>query len=444
MGDEDVYQAQSNGLIPEEVEQVNAGKAKSQDEKNSENNANNISNAANVAMKSGVPVAMAVGAAVKGADKITGGRVSKTAGKVLTKINKVNPMGKMIQEASNKLSESGVSDAVGAATAVDKKEQMQKAVSAGTKGLKTVTQKPSEEERATIKGLKQEEKDTKKLKRKSLVKKIITRPIKIALIIGAFGFFFFAFVILLIVLSPNLGSMLDLTSKGSNNSGVSTINQTSDTSLSSDEASVYDYPGASESDELTGESLLSKIGADGIAELESKIKSAVGSGCTGKSVAKAAIALIDGLYAKGIRIPYYYGGGHTLNNKLVDPEWGGKTSASQVTPKGNVYYYKGLDCGGFISWAMQAANVNAVFAISTVLNNDTKISFASLSAGDVVGNNSHVMLVLENDGNTLTLAEATGGGVQYSKKTYAQCSDYNAIDMDAYYAANCKNSGVSV
>lgn len=444
MGDEDVYQAQSNGLIPEEVEQVNAGKAKSQDEKNSENNANNISNAANVAMKSGVPVAMAVGAAVKGADKITGGKITKVAGKLLTEFNKMVPLGDKLQGVFNQISESGVSDAVGAATAVDKKEQMQKAVSAGTKGLKTVTQKPSEEERATIKGLKQEEKDTKKLKRKSLVKKIITRPIKIALITGAFGFLFLAFVILLIILSPNLGSMLDLTSKGSSSSGISNINQTSDTSLSRDEASAYNYPSASESDELTGESLLSKIGADGIAELESKIKSAVGSGCTGKSVAKAAIALIDGLHAKGIRIPYYYGGGHNLNNKLVDPEWGSKTSASQVTPKGNVYYYKGLDCGGFISWAMQAANINAVFAISTVLNNDTKISFTSLSAGDVVGNNSHVMLVLENDGNTLTLAEATGGGVQYSKKTYAQCSDYNAIDMDAYYAANCKNSGVSV
>lgn len=444
MGEDDIYKAQGNGLTPDEEEYESAGKEKSQDERNTKNNAKNINNAANVAIKSGVPVAAAVGAAVKGADKITGGKITKVAGKLLTEFNKMVPLGDKLQGVFNQISESGVSDAVGAATAVDKKEQMKKAVSAGTKGLKTVTQKPSEEERATIKGLKQEEKDIKKLKRKSLVKKIITRPIKIALITGAFGFLFLAFVILLIILSPNLGSMLDLTSKGSSSSGVSNINQTSDTSLSRDEASAYNYPSASESDELTGESLLSKIGADGIAELESKIKSAVGSGCTGKSVAKAAIALIDGLHAKGIRIPYYYGGGHTLNNKLVDPEWGSKTSASQVTPKGNVYYYKGLDCGGFISWAMQAANINAVFAISTVLNNDTKISFTSLSAGDVVGNNSHVMLVLENDGNTLTLAEATGGGVQYSKKTYAQCSDYNAIDMDAYYAANCKNSGVSV
>lgn len=444
MGEDDIYKAQGNGLTPDEEEYESAGKEKSQDERNTKNNAKNINNAANVAIKSGVPVAAAVGAAVKGADKITGGKITKVAGKLLTEFNKMVPLGDKLQGVFNQISESGVSDAVGAATAVDKKEQMKKAVSAGTKGLKTVTQKPSEEERATIKGLKQEEKDIKKLKRKSLVKKIITRPIKIALITGAFGFLFLAFVILLIILSPNLGSMLDLTSKGSSSSGVSNINQTSDTSLSRDEASAYNYPSASESDELTGESLLSKIGADGIAELESKIKSAVGSGCTGKSVAKAAIALIDGLHAKEIRIPYYYGGGHTLNNKLVDPEWGSKTSASQVTPKGNVYYYKGLDCGGFISWAMQAANINAVFAISTVLNNDTKISFTSLSAGDVVGNNSHVMLVLENDGNTLTLAVATGGGVQYSKKTYAQCSDYNAIDMDAYYAANCKNSGVSV
>ena len=443
MGEDDIYKAQGNGLTPDEEEYESAGKEKSQDERNTENNAKNINNAANVAIKSGVPVAAAVGAAVKGADKITGGKITKVAGKLFTEFNKMVPLGDKLQGVSNQISESGVSDAIGAIAAVDKGEKVQKAVEAGERKLTKETEKQNDNVNATIEGLDNKPKKQEK-KKKGLIRKIITKPIKIALITGAFGFLFLAFVILLIILSPNLGSMLDLTSKGSSSSGVSNINQTSDTSLSRDEASAYNYPSASESDELTGESLLSKIGADGIAELESKIKSAVGSGCTGKSVAKAAIALIDGLHAKGIRIPYYYGGGHTLNNKLVDPEWGGKTSASQVTPKGNVYYYKGLDCGGFISWTMQAANINAVFAISTVLNNDTKISFTSLSAGDVVGNNSHVMLVLENDGNILTLAEATGGGVQYSKKTYAQCSDYNAIDMDAYYAANCKNSGVSV
>lgn len=443
MGEDDIYKAQGNGLTTNEEEYVSAGKVKSQDERNTENNAKNINNAANVAIKSGVPVAAAVGAAVKGADKITGGKISKVAGKLFTEFNKMVPLGDKLQGVSNQISESGVSDAIGAIAAVDKGEKVQKAVESGEKKLTKETKKQNDSVNATVEGLDNKPKKQEK-KKNGLIKKIVTKPIKIALIIGSFGFLFLAFVILLIILSPNLGSMLDLTSKGSSSSGVSNINQTSDTSLSRDEASAYNYPNASESDELTGESLLSKIGSDGIAELESKIKSAVGSGCTGKSVAKAAIALIDGLYAKGIRIPYYYGGGHTLNNKLVDSEWGSKTSASQVTPKGNVYYYKGLDCGGFISWAMQAANINAVFAISTVLNNDTKISFASLSAGDVVGNNSHVMLVLENDGNTLTLAEATGGGVQYSKKTYAQCSDYNAVDMDAYYAANCKNSGVSV
>ena len=103
-----------------------AGKEKSQDERNTENNAKNINNAANVAIKSGVPVAAAVGAAVKGADKITGGKITKVAGKLFTEFNKMVPLGDKLQGVSNQISESGVSDAIGAIAAVDKGEKVQK------------------------------------------------------------------------------------------------------------------------------------------------------------------------------------------------------------------------------------------------------------------------------------------------------------------------------
>ena len=81
--------------------------------RNNANNTNNVRNAADVAVASGYAPAVAVGTAVKAADKVTGGKATEAAGKVMTKANKHAPMGKGIQNASNKLSESGASDKIG-------------------------------------------------------------------------------------------------------------------------------------------------------------------------------------------------------------------------------------------------------------------------------------------------------------------------------------------
>ena len=82
------------------------------------NNANNIRNAADVAIASKNPYAMAAGGAVKAADKITGGKSTEALGKAMTKANKMSPGGNKIQNASNKLSESGASDKIGKAAAM--------------------------------------------------------------------------------------------------------------------------------------------------------------------------------------------------------------------------------------------------------------------------------------------------------------------------------------
>jgi len=59
-------------------------------QRNAANNAQLINTAADVAMKTGNPVAMGIGGAVKGVDKLTGGRASMAAGKLM---NKFNPKG---------------------------------------------------------------------------------------------------------------------------------------------------------------------------------------------------------------------------------------------------------------------------------------------------------------------------------------------------------------
>ena len=92
-----------------------AADKKAEDERSTQNNANNIRNAADVAIASKNPYAMAAGAAVKAADKITGGKSTEALGKGMTKANKMAPGGKKIQNASNKLNESGASDKIGTA-----------------------------------------------------------------------------------------------------------------------------------------------------------------------------------------------------------------------------------------------------------------------------------------------------------------------------------------
>ena len=77
------------------------------------NNAKNVRNAADVAIASRNPHAMAAGAAVKGIDAVTGGKASEAVGKVVTQANRINPVGRKVQNLSNNLAESGASDSIG-------------------------------------------------------------------------------------------------------------------------------------------------------------------------------------------------------------------------------------------------------------------------------------------------------------------------------------------
>lgn len=90
----------------------------SEKERADKNNAQNVRNAADVAIASGHPVAAAIGGAVKTADKITGGKASEGLGKAATKVMNKMPNGKAMQNASNKINESGAGDAIGKAAAM--------------------------------------------------------------------------------------------------------------------------------------------------------------------------------------------------------------------------------------------------------------------------------------------------------------------------------------
>lgn len=95
-----------------------AEEKKAEKRRSDANNAKNISNAADVAIASGEGHAVAIGTAVKGLDKATGGLSTKALGKTLTNVNRIAPGGRHIQNMSNKLSESGASDAIGKAASM--------------------------------------------------------------------------------------------------------------------------------------------------------------------------------------------------------------------------------------------------------------------------------------------------------------------------------------
>jgi len=96
--------------VPEENQLT---QAEIQKQRNVANNANNVRVAADIASKSANPYAKAIGAAVKAADKLSGGKASMKLGKAMDKANKFSPGGRLLQKASNKMAENGTSDRIG-------------------------------------------------------------------------------------------------------------------------------------------------------------------------------------------------------------------------------------------------------------------------------------------------------------------------------------------
>ena len=88
---------------------------KAEQQRNAANNTETLRNAADVAIASKVPHAVAAGAAVKAADKLTGGAATDLAGKGLAKANQLAPGGKQLQNGINGINESGLGQKAGQA-----------------------------------------------------------------------------------------------------------------------------------------------------------------------------------------------------------------------------------------------------------------------------------------------------------------------------------------
>ena len=165
---------------------------------------------------------------------------------------------------------------------------------------------------------------------------------------------------------------------------------------------------------------------------------------TRAGVVAAAVTLIAELANKyNAKIPYYWGGGHGSTDNLANGNWG--SSSCRTTHGGNVYDRCGLDCSGFVGWAIYNGGfgkattssdryVNLPGTQSVDLN-----SSPVLQPGDLLYSSGHVILIVGVDSakGEYKCAEAAGkdAGVLFTTHKFND-SHYKGLDMTGYYDNN--------
>lgn len=195
-----------------------------------------------------------------------------------------------------------------------------------------------------------------------------------------------------------------------------------------------------------GESLLSLLGQEKIDSWTASIKSdvqAAGIG-SGGAPAMAAYGLVQGALNEGIIIPYFWGGGHGAISDGVNGSWGSATvitaGGSSAQPAGSIQA-SGLDCSGFVSWALKNGGCSSFTPIlaSSFKSLGSGIDASKAVTGDIAASNTHVMIILNNTGSSLIIAEAKGSkyGVIFEEYDYSHFNKYKIVSMSDYYAKNC-------
>lgn len=227
--------------------------------------------------------------------------------------------------------------------------------------------------------------------------------------------------------------------------------------LSSAECNSYgnidygDYVLSSDGDEILHEPLEDFLESKGssLEELNSLIEKNVqkaGYG-TRAGVVAAAVTLIGELGNKyDVRVPYYWSGGHY--DGVVDGAlgyWG--SNSCHFYANGQHYNYCGLDCSGFVPWAIK----NGGFKISQMLAGNfvnldgaKKVRLTNepvLEPGDLLEGEGHIVLVIgiEESTGKYICAEASGNeyGVWFSRRSFDQ-PGYYGVKMDGYYDTHAR------
>ena len=165
---------------------------------------------------------------------------------------------------------------------------------------------------------------------------------------------------------------------------------------------------------------------------------------TRAGVVAAAVTLIGELGDNyGVKVPYYWGGGHYDGVIIGAHHYWGSDPDCTTYANNQTYDYCGLDCSGFVPWAIK----NGGFGMNQMLAGDfknisgaekvtLKSNQAVLQPGDLLESEGHIVLVvgIDEDTNEYICAEAAGNqyGVLFMRRPFKP-SGYWGVNMDGYY-----------
>lgn len=312
-----------------------------------------------------------------------------------------------------------------------------------------------------IKGAVKGAKDIKKGAKKGIKK--VAKKMVIPIIIGCIPPIIIAIILVCVISAVGSGAhaivdsfygVLNFDSYSDNSSSNSSNGESRSLDVSSNEVKIVGKDYSITTGSYLTQSLSSYLTEHGssIEAFNANILSDINSNGYGTryGVVAAATSLLDSLNSYGIVLPYYWGGGHSGMINGASATWG-SYKEYYVADHNYTYTYTGLDCSGFVSWAIY----NGGYNFSGMTSNEFKKigesvelnpNQAVVQPGDVLlynkpGAGGHVVLVVkvDNANKKYLVAESAGGSamkLKYSKFAFNQ-EYYYGVKLDNYY----QNSG---
>lgn len=160
---------------------------------------------------------------------------------------------------------------------------------------------------------------------------------------------------------------------------------------------------------------------------------------TGAGVAAAGQSLVYWLEQKGLYLQYFWGGGQGAGDNTVvgaSSNWG--STSYGADPKGHGKYF-GMDCSGFVSWAVRTACApnSGSRQAADWMPFGPEISLNKAKPGDVIANKDHVMLVVKNNGDGTVYVAEESNDLGFTLVGSSRASGRKVVDMTQWYKDNC-------